>query len=526
MLTALESVRKALEAQVDAAPGVAVAAAVAAAAGAVLAYKLATAPKPAHSIENIPLPPSTLPVLGNTLDVVNNYDTFHDWVLEQSRHFGGKPWRINVPGRADIVFITNLQAFEDVAKTQFDIFGKGEDLRVLLDDFLGKSMIINDGEAWRFQRKVFVGLFSARALRENVTAVIHKNALKLAKLFDRASSEDRAMDMFKIFNSFTIESFAEIGFGYHLGSLDVGEPHEFELAFDRADHRVTKRYTLPVWLWKLQRLLNIGEEAQYSRDMNLINTAVMGIIEDNLAKRARGEMTNGKDMISLALNAAAEAELQDPAELLSIAIGALVSGRDGTAQTLSWMMHYFAENPHVEAKVRAELSEKLPPVNKDDLESYFPSSEQVVELVYLEACIKETLRFYSSGSFNVKQALQDTFLSDGTFIPRGTQCVISGYAMGRLETIWGPDSMTFRPERFIDEKTGKLINMSATQYTMFHAGPRACPGRNVALLEIKIVMAGLLRRYKFAEEPGQTVTYARAITMPMRDPYMVKPRLL
>lgn len=520
MLTALESLRALIESKSDA-PGVAIAAA--AAATAVLVYKLATAGTKEHSIEGIPLPPSTLPVLGNTLDVINNYDTFHDWVTEQSRHFGGKPWRIKVPGRADIVFITNLQAFEDVAKTQFDVFGKGEDLRDLLEDFLGKSMIINDGEAWRFQRKVFVSLFSARALRENVTAVIRKNALKLTKLFDRAAAEDHALDVFKLVNSFTIESFAEIGFGYHLGSLDAGVPHEFELAFDRVDHRATKRYTLPVWLWKLQRWLNVGEEAQYRRDMNTINSAVMGIIEDNLAKRARGEQTDGKDMISLALNSAAEGELQDPADLLSIAIGALVAGRDGTAQTLAWMLHYFAENPRVEAKVRAELQEKLPAiVNKDDMESFFPTSEQVTDLVYLEACIKETLRFYSSGSFNVKQALQDTFLSDGTFIPRGTQCVISGYAMGRLETIWGPDATSFRPERFIDEQTGKLINFSSTQFTMFHAGPRMCPGRNVAILEIKIVMAGLLRRFKFSEAPGQTVTYARAITMPMRDPYMVQ----
>jgi len=293
------------------------------------------------------------------------------------------------------------------------------------------------------------------------------------------------------------------------------------------DHRATKRYTLPVWLWKLQRWLNVGEEAQYRRDMHTINSAVMGIIEDNLAKRARGEKTDGKDMISLALNSAAEGELQDPADLLSIAIGALVAGRDGTAQTLAWMLHYFSENPRVEAKVRAELQEKLPGIsNKADTESYFPTSEQVTDLVYLEACIKETLRFYSSGSFNVKQALQDTFLSDGTFIPRGTQCVISGYAMGRLETIWGPDATSFRPERFIDESTGKLINFSATQFTMFHAGPRACPGRNVAILEIKIVMAGLLRRFKFTEAPGQTVTYARAITMPMRDPYMVQAQRL
>ncbi|KAE8912981.1 hypothetical protein PF005_g6774 [Phytophthora fragariae] len=470
----------------------------------------------------LPKPRTTLPFLGNTLDFIKNNDVFHDWVSSLVQGFDGEPFLLSAPGRPDILVVSTPEAFEDVTKRQFDTFVKGEYLHEMFHDLLGNAITNSDGEVWQFQRKIFAKLFSTRALRESMTSTIQKHGRSMHRLFDTAAASGESFDLFRLLSRFAMESFAEIGFGIQMGSLAIGEDHPFEEAFDIAEEATAKRFSVPAWFWKLQRLLGVGSEGQLQRAITVIDTTVLRFISESIAARARGEKRTGgaQNIVSLVLDSRDLDGEADPQLLRSIAIAAIIGGRDTTSETLSWFIYMLSQHPEVERRVRDEMLEKIPRLAVEA--AYFPTMDEVQSLTYLEAAIKETLRLYPPASFNIKHCSADTFLSDGTFVPEGTTIGLPSYAMGRMARTWGPDCNEYKPERFLDPDTGKLLSVSPFKFPAFFAGPRICVGMNLAMLEMKIVVTGLLSRFHIAVQPDQEITYVRSLALPMKSPFMVK----
>jgi cytochrome P450 len=475
---------------------------------------------------SVAAPATRKPIIGDTWELLQNNDNFHDWLLELALQFDGRPFSFKAPGRPPVLVITSPEELEDVAKTQYDNFGKGPYLYDLMYDLVGDSLAVVDGEPWRFQRKIFASLFSARTLRESMTAVVQKHTQSLNKTFERAASTGEALDLFKLMNRFTMVTFAEIGCGIQMDSLVTNEEHPFENAFEDAEHIIGSRMSLPVWFWKLQRLLNVGSEKHLKECVSVIDKIIYNFIAESMAARARyaagdkkGDKPGGRDIISIVLDNAEMNEGVTPTLLRDVVVSALVAGRDTTAETLSWFFHTLASHPDVERQIREEIRAVIPALFEDP--DYIPSMEEVQELTFMEACFRETLRLFPPAAFNFKHSYNDTFLSDGTFVPAGTDIGIPYYAMGRMPKIWGPDCGEFKPARFLDAATGKLRQFSPFKFNAFHAGPRMCIGRNLAMLEMKLVVSRLLSRFHVVETPGQTITYCRSITLPMKYPMMV-----
>ncbi|RLN93619.1 hypothetical protein BBJ28_00017397 [Nothophytophthora sp. Chile5] len=142
-------------------------------------------------------------------------------------------------------------------------------------------------------------------------------------------------------------------------------------------------------------------------------------------------------------------------------------------------------------------------------------------LPYLEATIRELLRLLPPVPFTPKRCIRDTVFPDGTFVPAGTDVGLAYLTTARLTSVWGPDAASFVPERFLDPETGKLLEKLPTKLTAFNPGPRVCVGRNLAMLELKTVVACLLGRFRVIEEPGQTIVTGTSITYSMKNPLMV-----
>ncbi|GMF25735.1 unnamed protein product [Phytophthora lilii] len=437
--------------------------------------------------EGVPLPQqkTTLPILGNILDFIKNNDVFHDWISSLVQEFDGEPCLLTAPGRPDTLVISTPEAFEKVTKRQFDTFIKGEYLHEMFYDLMGDALTNNDGEVWQFQRKIFAKLFSARALRESITSTIQKYGRVVHKLFENAAETRESFDLFRLFSQFTIESFAEIGFDIQLCSLAIGEDHPFEKAFDIAQEATAKRFSVPSWLWKLQRLLGVGSEGELQRAVKVLDMTVLKFISESIASRARGEV--------------------DPQLLRSIVVASILAGRDTSSETLSWFVYTLSQHPEVEQRIRDEMFEKIPRLAAEP--GYFPCMDEVLSLTYLEAAIKKTLRLYPLASFNIKHCSADTYLSDGTFVPEGTTIGLPSYAMGRLASTWGPDCNEYTPERFLDSDTGKLLSVSPFKFPALFAGPRICVGMNLTMLEMKVVLAGLLSQFHVAVQPGQDAAH-------------------
>ncbi|MFS7888780.1 putative cytochrome P450 [Helianthus anomalus] len=102
------------------------------------------------------------------------------------------------------------------------------------------------------------------------------------------------------------------------------------------------------------------------------------------------------------------------------------------------------------------------------------------------------------------------------------------YAMGRVEKIWGGDWMEFLPERWLEkhELTGKVrfAPKDSYMYPVFQAGPRICLGKDMAFLQMKKVVASVLRRFKVvpAVDVGSEPVLELGLTMRMKDGFPVR----
>ncbi|TMW62714.1 hypothetical protein Poli38472_005332 [Pythium oligandrum] len=467
-----------------------------------------------------PSPPSTLPILGNTLDSVKNRPRFHDWIYSLCKHFKGKPFLLRTIGRPDLIMLTNPEQWEDVLKTHFDNFPKGPYKFEMLEDLFGRGIFATDGEVWARQRKTASNLFTARSLRESMSKTIRKYTHILIRVLDKASASGATIDLFKILNQFTMEAFAEIGFGIEMNGLETEKEHEFQQSFDRALAALMLRIVRPAWLWRLERWLNIGSERQLKEDVKVIDKTMLDIIAQSFEKwQKRTSDGDTTDLVSLFLDQNgksrdAKEAVFDTRDLRDLLANFLLAGRDTTAQSLSWFLLNMSRHPEVADKIRAEIKHVIPELMDGSLQT--PTAEQVQQLTYLEAALKESLRLYPIVAFQSRHAMEDVVLRDGTFIPKDTHVGMPSYSMGRMEHVWGPDATEYKPERWIDPETTKLIAVSAFKFTAFHSGPRICLGMNLAMLEMKIVAASLLSRMDIEILNEDQITYDFSITLPIR----------
>jgi len=127
----------------------------------------------------------------------------------------------------------------------------------------------------------------------------------------------------------------------------------------------------------------------------------------------------------------------------------------------------------------------------------------------LDSFMRESQRFNGITHISVmRKTLQDTTLSDGTFLPAGT--VVAGAASAThrdARSYENPD--VFDPFRFADmrnEDEARIKHQfvsTSPEYVAFGGGKHACPGRFFAVNELKVMMAYTLLNYDVKFEDGQ-----------------------
>ncbi|RLN48612.1 hypothetical protein BBJ29_006047 [Phytophthora kernoviae] len=444
--------------------------------------------------------PSTLPVLGNSVELVANAARMHDWIADQFAATDGEAFLVRLPGKDDMMFIAKPEHLEQVLKTQFDIFPKSEYIHDVFFDMLGDGIVVTNGDQWKRQRNVVVGLFSARALRDHMTPLVQKYSVQLNGILANAAASNEPLDVFDLLHRYTFDVFGEIGFGAKMNCMD-GKFQPFAEAMDEAQFLAGQRFKQPMAWWKLKRWLNIGTERQLRDAVRVIDETLMSIIADAIERRRirMGEIKAGRP-----------SQLADK-DIVSIVLDSMESSNRAIDPV---------ENPRVEAKLRAEVLAHIPKLGTD--KSYVPTVEDVNRVPYLEATIRELLRLFPPAPLITTHCTQDTVFPDGTFVPKNTDIGLALFSAGRLTSAWGSDALEFMPERFVDPESGEVIQVSSTKFCAFSAGPRICVGQNLAFIEIKIVVASIVARFHMIPEPGQNVFYTEGISLGMMDPLMMR----
>ena len=153
-------------------------------------------------------------------------------------------------------------------------------------------------------------------------------------------------------------------------------------------------------------------------------------------------------------------------------------------------------HPQVQARLRQEIREWLPPLNGEDTPEDLHVS--IDSMPYLQAVCSEILRFYAPVPQTLREAAHDTTIADH-FIPKGTMLFANSWSIHRSDEFEHPDE--FIPERFLDNKFGTKSDVSSMQKGSddgrrvsygFGAGRRVCSGQRLAERPLIIVYLGIL----------------------------------
>ncbi|PBK64907.1 cytochrome P450 [Armillaria solidipes] len=159
-------------------------------------------------------------------------------------------------------------------------------------------------------------------------------------------------------------------------------------------------------------------------------------------------------------------------------------------------IYYLARAPDIQDKLHKELDELL--------DSDVATAEQVKKLTYLHACINEGLRLLCTVGVGLPRvATENGIMISGNYFPGGTVVSSPSYTIHRDPTVWGNDVEDYRPERWFECDSAAV----AKAFTPFSVGPRACIGRNLAMLELQIIIASILKR-----KPNVAKAFLRKVT--------------
>ncbi|CAO1947259.1 unnamed protein product [Urochloa humidicola] len=472
------------------------------------------------------------PVLGNVVPLIRNFHRFLDWATDLLAASPSSTIEVRGPlGLGNGVATADPRAVDHLLRGNFPNYIKGARYAVPFADLLGRGLFLADGRLWSLQRKLASHSFTSRSLRRFSSRVLRDQLRRrlLPFLAAAADSGEATVDLQDVLRRFTFDNICSVAFGVDSSTLllleagDDRRRHEaFFRAFDDAVEISFARMFHPTTaVWKAMRLAGVGSERRLRDAIGVIDDYVMAIVESE--ERQRGD--DGGDEQHLLSRFAAAMEEDGGSELAAmfqsspdakrrflrdVVVSFVIAGKDSTSSALTWFFWLLAGNPRCERRVYEEVSAAARHGDGEGDDDGGDGYDEVKGMHYLHAAITEAMRLYPPVPINTRVAAEGDVLPDGTAVRAGWFADYSAYAMGRMTRLWGADCRQFRPERWL-AGGGEFVAADAARYPVFHAGPRACPGREMAYVQMKAVVAAVVRSFKV--EP------VRAASMEAPPPY-------
>ncbi|KAK4156595.1 Pisatin demethylase [Chaetomidium leptoderma] len=230
----------------------------------------------------------------------------------------------------------------------------------------------------------------------------------------------------------------------------------------------------------------------------------------NLTARLKGEdknFTEGKpDFLQYFIESkSTHPELVNDGSVIGYLLLNLIAGADTTAITMRALFYYTLKNPRVFARLQSDVRAVFQP--------FEPASHaQARALPYLEAVVKETLRYHPAVSMIMERIVPEGGLAlpDGRVVPAGQMVGMNPYIVGRNKSVFGEDAEEFNPDRWL-QRTGEgeeaykeRMQRWGQSILAFGGGYRICLGRNLSQMEVYKVVPTLLATFDVAlEDPNE-----------------------
>ncbi|HTD04446.1 cytochrome P450 [Undibacterium sp.] len=362
------------------------------------------------------------------------------------------------------------------------------------------GLFLAEGDAWRNQRRMVMAGFTPHAIKAYFPALVTV-AQRLQRRWEAAAKAGHAIELTDDLKRYTVDIIAGLAFGTEVNTIDGGED-VIQRHMDVILPAVARRSFAPIPYW---RYFKLPADRRLDRSIAALRSAIDTLIAAARARMAQepARRERPSNLLEAMISAADQggSGVDDQAVAGNVST-MLLAGEDTTANALAWMLYLLHRHPEAMRRAQEEVRRIAP-----DPAAF--CIEQMDALDYLDACAQEAMRLKPVAPFLPLEALRDTMVAD-VHLPKGglVWCVLRHDS---VDDAYFPNAAQFAPQRWLErgeasaeksigiasaeERTG-TVSANKGVGVPFGAGLRTCPGRYLALLEIKIAMAMLLGRFE------------------------------
>lgn len=380
---------------------------------------------------------------------------------------------------------------------------------------MGRGLLGIDGPAWQARRGyVLSTFFSLKALGAAAHVVDRHSARAVAILESRADPmapvDLYARHLVPLMLAIIVELICGVDVAADHDGTDTDTPvprslaHDMGLVFDEVNDRTFR-------LFRTLRPTSPAYRAAFARAQSYIDGIVRQRTEggvpsgrhDLISTLVAGHDTDSTGDVGADARRAARNPYACKEDVRAEAILFMFAGFESTSSTLAYAIHLLAHHSDVQERVRAEAAQwRRASAGAHDALNAMPLAEAV---------LREAMRIHPIAHMLTRRMARDLPLGEAHVVPAGARLLINNLGMSNAERSWD-DPAAFCPERWMaphaaETKDNDGARDAATaapdQYASlpFGAGRRSCPGRRLAVLEMKLILAALLARFRFAPDP-------------------------
>ena len=422
--------------------------------------------------------PKGYPIVGNlfTLDLPNLHRQIEDWADEF-----GDVYRLNV-GVLEQLVITRPSMIQEILNARPEGLIRNKKMNKVIREGGVHGVFNSEEEDWKRHRTIVAKGLDVKHQKDFYPAM-EPVLERLFRKWEKNAEAGEAFDIQRDLLRFTVDVTCSLAFGYPMNTLEQ-QGGAIQDHMEKIFPMIFKRINQAIPWYKIYRS---KEDKEFEAAVKEMNVLVDQFIENARVRLAENPelRLNPPSVIESILVAAEEDEDFTDEEVRGNLLTLLMAGEDTTAHTLTWMIYLLSQENEVVEKMRAEADTVLG-------DAYWPKEYDMnVHLKYTEGAAFETMRFKPVAPILLFEANADIVI-EGLEIPKG-QLVLTQSRHAALKDDYFSDAQSFSPERWLKESKCPVHTPSA--FSPFGGGPRFCPGRNLAILEIRMVMSMLVKNF-------------------------------
>ena len=452
--------------------------------------------------------PKGLPIIGNLhkIEITNMHNQLEGWAKEF-----GSVYKL-VLGPSKLAVITDVEIIQEILKERPHLFRRMEKMDKVMREEGVKGVFNAEGDEWKAHRRIV-----NKGLDVNHQQAFFPDVLlTLERLFNKwngAANNAENLDIQQDLLRFTVDVTSALAFGSASNTIENdGDVIQDHLA--KIFPIIFSRINAPIPLW---RYYKTKKDKEFDIALVEVNKFIDGLIlEGKKRLAALPELkANPSNFLESLLVAAENESILTDEDVKGNLLTVLMAGEDTTAHTLAWAIFLLAQNPDAQKELQKEAGNVIADNN------WLTNYKEHTKLTYTEAVALETMRMKPVAPLLLFEPLKDVEIKGYAFKKGSRLLVESRYAAMQDENF--SDAKTFNPKRWVKVEQGKCpMNHDTKAYIPFGAGARFCPGKNLAMLEMKLVLSMLAKNFSIELiTPKEEVKEVMAFTM-MPSSYQVK----